>query len=119
MVIGFESLLIAGASSKLLVGQGQDKSRTLAGGAAGGDSATMTLHNFAADCQPYPCPFILASAMQALEDLKDAVQVFLVETVSPILHYDLADIGLTINRSTPHVDHWRHSRFVKLERITD
>src|SRR3954462_10679286 len=60
-------------------GKRDDERRALAGAAGGGDRAAVALDDLTADGEADASPLVLVAAVQALEDVKDAVEVLLLE----------------------------------------
>lgn len=46
----------------------------------------MSLDNFPADCQPNPIALVLTATVQTLKNVKDTVQIFLIEANAIIFH---------------------------------
>ena len=72
-----------------IVRQINDERRTYSRLAVGGDAAGMLLDDLPADCQPDPAARILATPVQSLEGLEDALKELLLEPNAVILHTDL------------------------------
>ncbi len=70
-------------------GQSDYEGGSLPGGASGRNGPTVALDDFAADGQPHTGTFVLASAMQPLEEREDAVQVLFIEADAVVLDEDL------------------------------
>src|SRR5579862_4236246 len=67
-------------------GYGQNKSGTLTGFAFGGDITAMIQRNFSNDGQSHPRAFIFMAGVQPLENVEDAVEIFLVKADAIVTH---------------------------------
>lgn len=62
---------------------------TLAWLASSCDRSAMIGHHLFTDSQANACPLKFVPSMQALENLKNAVQIFFIKTDAIVLHFDL------------------------------
>ena len=82
----------------------------------------MPVHDLAADGQADTGAFILAAAMQPLEDLENAFAVFFVETDAVVFDDDLPDVGAAVllrEEFAVKLHHGRLARFLKFQRIAN
>ena len=56
----------------------------------------MSLDNFAADCQPDACSFILVAAMESLKNLKDTITILRVDSDAVVCHTQRVDRDVVI-----------------------
>ena len=108
--------------------ENHDEGRTLARPTVRGDCSTMPLHDFPADREPDPGPFILVAAVQPLEDLEDPLAILLVKTNPIIPDRQIAkrDRVLAIpvgswltHQFTFNLYHRRHARSMKFQGIDE
>src|SRR5262245_30184730 len=97
--------------------------------ALGGDDAAMALGDAAANCQANPSAFVPVASVQALEDSKNLVEIFLVEADAVVLHIDLALFGIwffigcdgerAFDELRPDLDEGLMVRRLKLKRVAN
>src|SRR5262249_44895999 len=90
-VIGLPWLVTALISLGLGNRQRHEEGRAVAGAAVGGDTAAVSLDDLAANRQAHSGPLLFAPAVEPLENIKDPIGVFYVETDAVVLHGQPAD----------------------------
>lgn len=89
----YKALLRYIFSLRLGEGQRDDECCPLSRRTLGSDAAAVALGDFTADGKPHARAFIVVAAMQALEQIEDAIEIDLLETDTVILYPDLTAGG--------------------------
>src|SRR5207237_8008158 len=96
--------------------QMDSKGRTYSPRAPGRDGSAMTLDDLLADGQPHSGAFIFLPAVQALENLKDAVQVYFLKA-NAVVGHGYGDCGGVF--STGNADNRWDFRPPEFQGVTD